>query len=308
MKRSSIMMGALMGLTLTATSTLAVVDGFTDVPSDHWAATAIANLKASGVVKGYADNTFKPNAPVSRAEVSVMLDNNNQQWMKKIEAMSKEMSEIKTMVEGETLPGKQSDLAMTELEVELDGGKTLSEINMPALTLPAGIDKGQIRKYFQIGDLRLALVLQGSMNIPLQVPDGFKTTFGGMLIAGKTDTAWSKFLTLKDTSENNNDGSTGNDPYYLWTDAKKLMLSVIDQNGGGSGEGVEKVYSTLEGEAWHLEGCYYFGPSDSNSNWGADVDASGDALKYSKNLSEQGVLSAEQMTACENDVTLTPHY
>ncbi|WP_222708584.1 S-layer homology domain-containing protein [Paenibacillus sp. N3.4] len=40
---------------------------------EHWAADAIATLKASGIINGYEDGTFKPNQIISRAEIVVML-------------------------------------------------------------------------------------------------------------------------------------------------------------------------------------------------------------------------------------------
>lgn len=41
---------------------------FSDVPSDHYAASAITYLQENGYVQGYSDNTFKPNQAVNRAE------------------------------------------------------------------------------------------------------------------------------------------------------------------------------------------------------------------------------------------------
>jgi|GEM_PF-3473405 len=46
---------------------------FSDVPQDQWYAPDVKNLKARGVVKGYADNSFKPNKPVTRIEFLAML-------------------------------------------------------------------------------------------------------------------------------------------------------------------------------------------------------------------------------------------
>ncbi|ULO09856.1 chitobiase/beta-hexosaminidase C-terminal domain-containing protein [Paenibacillus sp. 19GGS1-52] len=40
---------------------------------DHWATEAITTLKASGIIKGYLDGTFKPNQSISRAEIVAML-------------------------------------------------------------------------------------------------------------------------------------------------------------------------------------------------------------------------------------------
>lgn len=41
---------------------------FVDVPADHDFAEAIGYLKKNGIVQGYPDQTFKPDAPISRAE------------------------------------------------------------------------------------------------------------------------------------------------------------------------------------------------------------------------------------------------
>lgn len=47
---------------------------FSDV-DDHWAALAISTLANIDVVHGYADGTFRPNAPITRAEYATMLIN-----------------------------------------------------------------------------------------------------------------------------------------------------------------------------------------------------------------------------------------
>ena len=41
---------------------------FSDVPMNHWAKDAIAKVKAEGWISGYTDGTFKPDAPITRAE------------------------------------------------------------------------------------------------------------------------------------------------------------------------------------------------------------------------------------------------
>lgn len=45
---------------------------YTDVPAGAWYRTAIATLSAMGVLKGYSDGTFRPNAPITRAELSTV--------------------------------------------------------------------------------------------------------------------------------------------------------------------------------------------------------------------------------------------
>ncbi len=45
---------------------------FSDI-SNHWAREDIEKMAQLGIVNGYADGTFKPGAPLSRAEAAVML-------------------------------------------------------------------------------------------------------------------------------------------------------------------------------------------------------------------------------------------
>lgn len=46
---------------------------FNDVSNNFWAYNYISNLSNDGVLSGYADNTFRPNAPVTRAEFATMI-------------------------------------------------------------------------------------------------------------------------------------------------------------------------------------------------------------------------------------------
>lgn len=47
--------------------------GFADVPAGHWASEAIALAKQAGIVDGVGGGRFRPDAPVSRAEMAAML-------------------------------------------------------------------------------------------------------------------------------------------------------------------------------------------------------------------------------------------
>lgn len=46
---------------------------FKDINDTHWAYNAIQLLSSNGIIRGYKDNTFKPNYPITRAEFSAML-------------------------------------------------------------------------------------------------------------------------------------------------------------------------------------------------------------------------------------------
>lgn len=46
---------------------------FTDVKASHWSADYIATMKELGLIKGYGDGTFKPEAEITRAEMAMIL-------------------------------------------------------------------------------------------------------------------------------------------------------------------------------------------------------------------------------------------
>lgn len=46
---------------------------FSDVASHHWASKEIKHVTQAGIIKGYTDNTYKPNQNVTRAEAVVLI-------------------------------------------------------------------------------------------------------------------------------------------------------------------------------------------------------------------------------------------
>jgi len=52
-----------------------VAPTFRDVPSTHWAASAIARAAATGFLRGYPDGTFRPEQTLTRLELAVALAN-----------------------------------------------------------------------------------------------------------------------------------------------------------------------------------------------------------------------------------------
>jgi hypothetical protein len=58
---------------LTFSTTLEASSQFKDVPNTHWAKYDIDFLVSKGIIKGYADGTFKPEKPVSKRQVAIML-------------------------------------------------------------------------------------------------------------------------------------------------------------------------------------------------------------------------------------------
>ena len=56
-----------------STTFAAAQNPFTDVPADHWAYDAVAQLAKDGVVTGYGDGTFKGQKQITRYEMAVMV-------------------------------------------------------------------------------------------------------------------------------------------------------------------------------------------------------------------------------------------
>lgn len=168
----------------------------------------------------------------------------------------------------------------------------IDEIAAPQLALPAGIHEGQIKKYFQLGDMKFALVLRNSMNVLLSLPEDFSANFSGVLIAKQSDTQWKKWLEIKDTNETDK-----NNPYYLFLDKETLYMTVVDQRGGGSGEGVMYLMALASEDSWKLQGCYYFG-----HNYG-DPETDGDYFAHSIDLEKQ---LSEPLETCSN-LVLVPN-
>ncbi len=73
--------GAVMSFTTTGTSQTTTVPAptpsraaiFSDVPTTYWGYDAISSLSSQGIVSGYPDGTFKPDATITRAEFATML-------------------------------------------------------------------------------------------------------------------------------------------------------------------------------------------------------------------------------------------
>lgn len=175
-------------------------------------------------------------------------------------------------------------VTMADMQKQIQNGAELSEASVLNVPLPEGILPGQIQKNFQLGDLYLALVLQPSMNIllPDDVPVNYTASWVGVLAARENDQIWTKLLEIKDQNQTDR-----NNPYYLWLKDKKLYLSVVDQNGAGSGEGTMKVLTLDEQNNWILDSCHYF-----NGNY-----TDGDSFIASQQLE---VWDAKPFSECKN--------
>ncbi len=56
-----------------ASTTFAAANPFSDVPADHWAYDAVAQLAAEGVIEGYGDGSFRGEQEITRFEMAQMV-------------------------------------------------------------------------------------------------------------------------------------------------------------------------------------------------------------------------------------------
>lgn len=78
---------ALMAIALTVRPAPAQTTGFKDVPPDHWAADALKEVVAKGIMNGFPDGTFRGDQPVTRYELAVTLA----RFMRQVEESLKDL-------------------------------------------------------------------------------------------------------------------------------------------------------------------------------------------------------------------------
>ncbi|UOF91038.1 S-layer homology domain-containing protein [Fodinisporobacter ferrooxydans] len=67
-------MAAMLARILQYTNSAATVtNSYSDVPAAHWAAKSIAAMTAHGMMSGYPDGSFHPDAPITRAEMASLI-------------------------------------------------------------------------------------------------------------------------------------------------------------------------------------------------------------------------------------------
>ncbi len=70
MKQTAVLLAALLSLALVAP---ALAQPFADVPTDHWAYDAIAELAAKGLIEGYPDGAFRGDRAMTRYEMAMVV-------------------------------------------------------------------------------------------------------------------------------------------------------------------------------------------------------------------------------------------
>ncbi len=70
MKQLAVVLAAILSFTLVAP---ALAQPFADVPTDHWAYDAIAELAAKGLIEGYPDGAFRGDRAATRYEMAMVV-------------------------------------------------------------------------------------------------------------------------------------------------------------------------------------------------------------------------------------------
>jgi hypothetical protein len=174
--------------------------------------------------------------------------------------------------------------ALTQLLLDqLRGGAIATEITDPR-PLPEGIHPRQIRHYFEVGSVQIGLVLQPSQNVVPDLPVDFTPSFVG-LVASASGGPWRRYLALAQ-----GDPTDRLNPYFLWMQDGRLTLSLVDQRGAGSGEGIMRLAQLTSDGAWQTVGCYSFGAAYRGPE-------DGDYLAFSRDLARQSPLDPAECWA-----------
>ncbi len=102
-------------------------DNFPDVPANHWAYQAIANLKKDGVLVGYPDGMFHGARPATRYEMAVAINAAYQNLKQISDGLDKQIAAINDKLNNGT--GNSSDLddlrsQLKDLQSQVDGMKS----------------------------------------------------------------------------------------------------------------------------------------------------------------------------------------
>lgn len=100
-----------LGLVLPASA-----QNFPDVPDDHWAYEALANLKGN-VLHGYPDGIYRGARPMSRYEFAVAINQLNQMLMGRIGGVESQVSALKARVDAMKPGASQADLDALKAQV-----------------------------------------------------------------------------------------------------------------------------------------------------------------------------------------------
>jgi hypothetical protein len=121
--------------------------------------------------------------------------------------------------------------------------------------LPLGIYQEQVYKEFAIGTRRFLVYQRPNMNVPIYQSNNES----GVLYALEGDIEWNSFIKVRELGESKN-----NVFFFDYDfDLDGYVIFLIDANGAGSGEGIAKLISSVQGgDSWDVLNCFYYMPED----------------------------------------------
>lgn len=125
---------------------------------------------------------------------------------------------------------------------------------------PSDEQKKYFIRYFQLGNLQLALGQEKSSNAYVDfTTENNNGDLVGVWYSLPTDTEWKRFIHIRNTFDEGVEAR--NNPFYIWNNKQTLHILLIDDAGAGSGEGYAKVLdSTENGVGWKISRCFYYVP------------------------------------------------
>lgn len=183
-------------------------DQFPDVPENHWAYEALANMKRNGLLVGYPDGLFRGGRPATRYEMAVAIHATYQHLKNITDGLQSQIDDLKK-------PGSPVDLgpirdALEALQRDVNSmkgwGDDINNLKRMAATFEKelasmGVDVEAMKK--DLKDLNdrvtkleknaLPITVHGDVNFFIQHGNGTSGRFGlgtdGQLVGGTTENA-----------------------------------------------------------------------------------------------------------------------
>jgi len=109
----------------------------------------------------------------------------------------------------------------------------------------------QLRAKYTYGVYEYAEVWRANMNVPIKN----STDYAGVVRKPTGSSEWQEYIKIVSSPD-----QSKNNPYKIWV-GDSLYLLLVDQNGGGSGEGIAKLAKvTQENNTYEQIKCFYYVP------------------------------------------------
>lgn len=184
-------------------------DQFPDVPENHWAYEALANMKRNGLLVGYPDGLFRGGRPATRYEMAVAIHATYQHLKNITDGLQTQINELKRPG-GEPVNLKPIQDALEALQRDVNSmkgwGDDIANLKRMAATFEKelasmGVDVEAMKK--DLKDLNdrvtkleknaLPITIHGDVNFFVQHGNGTSGRFGlgvdGQLVGGTTENA-----------------------------------------------------------------------------------------------------------------------